>query len=162
MPSFSTSAPVRVSVRTIATTIAMVLATVLLLLILREVSRVVVWMIVAAFFSIALYPVVGWVERKVVGGRRSLATLLVFLLVLIVLGGLITAFAVPLAKEGTAFATQLPHQINDARAGRGPVGNFLEKTNALTYIQNNQDRIRAFATGLTTPAHVSYAMPWLG
>jgi predicted PurR-regulated permease PerM len=139
-------------VRTIATTIAMVLATVLLLLILREVSRVVVWMIVAVFFAVALYPVVGWVERRIVGGRRSLATLLVFLLVLVVLGGLITAFAVPLAREGTDVATQLPQQLNDARAGRGPVGNFLERTNALTYIQDNQDRIKAFASGLTTPA----------
>ena len=152
MPSSSTSGPVRVPVRTIATTIAMVLATVILLLILREVSRVMVWIIVAAFFSVALYPVVGWVERRVAGGRRSLATLLVFLLVLVVLGGLITAFAVPLTKEGTAFAAQFPQQVNDARAGRGPVGGFLERTHALTYIQNNQDRIKAFASGLTTPA----------
>src|SRR4051794_4080416 len=74
------------------------------------------------------------------------------LLVLLILAGLITAFAVPLAKEGTAFAAQLPREVNDARAGRGPVGGFLERTNALTYIQDHQDRIKAFASGLTTPA----------
>jgi predicted PurR-regulated permease PerM len=152
MPSSATSDSARVPVRTIATTIAMVLATVLLLLMLREVARVVVWMVVAVFFAVALYPVVGWVERRVTGGRRSLATLLVFLLVLIVLGGLITAFVVPLTKEGTDVATQLPQLVKDARAGRGPVGNFLERTNALTYIQNNQERINSFASGLTTPA----------
>jgi predicted PurR-regulated permease PerM len=142
----------RAPVRTIATTIALVLATALALLVLREVSRVVVWIIVAAFFSVALYPVVGWVERRITGGRRSLATLLVFVLVLLVLGGLLTAFAVPLAREGTAFASQLPQLVNDARAGRGPVGGFLDRTNALTYIQDNQDRIKSFASGLTTPA----------
>jgi predicted PurR-regulated permease PerM len=141
-----------VPVRAIATTIAMVVSTVVLLWVLREVQRVIVWIIVAAFFSIALYPLVGWVERRVCGGRRALATLLVFVLVLAVLGGLLTAFAVPLAREGTAFAGQLPELVNDARAGRGPVGSFLEKTNALTYIENNQDRIKAFASGLTTPA----------
>jgi predicted PurR-regulated permease PerM len=130
----------------------MVLATVLLLLVLRQVERIVVWIIVAAFFAVALYPVVGWVERKVVGGRRSLATLLVFVLVLVVLGGLITAFAVPLTQEGTAFAKQLPQQVQDARSGRGPVGALLQRTNALGYIQNNQDKIKAFASGLTTPA----------
>jgi len=150
MPSPSTRAPV--PVRTIAASIAMVLATVLLLLVIREVSRILVWIIVAAFFAIALFPVVGWVERKVTGGRRSLATLLVFVLVLVVLGGLITAFAVPLAREGTTFAGQLPHLIDDARAGRGPVGGFLDRTNALTYIQEHQNRIKAFASGLTTPA----------
>jgi predicted PurR-regulated permease PerM len=151
MPSSATSHRARVPVRTIATTIAMVLGTVLLLLMLREVQLVVVWMIVAVFFAVALYPVVGWVERKITRGRRSLATLLVFFLVLVVLGGLVTAFAVPLAREGTAFA-QLPQLINDARAGRGSIGNFLERTHALTYIEDNQDRIKAFASGLTTPA----------
>src|SRR5215213_1734672 len=130
MPSSSVLPPVRVPVRTIVTAIALVLATALLLLMLREVQRVVVWMIVAVFFAVALYPVVGWVERKITRGRRSLATLLVFFLVLVVLGGLVTAFAVPLAREGTAFA-QLPQLINDARAGRGSIGNFLERTHAL-------------------------------
>jgi predicted PurR-regulated permease PerM len=147
--SVSTARPV--PVRTIAATIAMVLGTVLLLLVLRETARVVTWIIVAAFFAVALYPVVGWVERRL-GGRRSLATLLVFLLVLVVLAALITAFAVPLAREGTAFAGQLPQIIDDARAGRGPIGDFLDRTNALQYVQDNQDRIKAFASGLTTPA----------
>lgn len=141
-----------VPVRTIATTIAMVLGTVLLLAVLRETERVVVWMVVAAFFAVALYPVVGWVDRHVTGGRRSLSTLLVFLLVLIVLGALLTAFAVPLAREGTAFAGQLPHLVADARAGRGPIGDFLEKTNALAYVRDHQDKIKAIASGLTTPA----------
>src|SRR5881398_3481559 len=80
----------RVPVRTIAATIGMVLATLLLLLVLRDVARVLVWIVVAAFFAVALYPVVGWVERRIAGGRRSLATLLVFVLVLVVLGGLVT------------------------------------------------------------------------
>jgi predicted PurR-regulated permease PerM len=151
MPSLSASNPARVPVRTIATTIAMVLGTLLVLLVLRETARVVVWIIVAAFFSVALYPVVGWVERRL-GGRRSVATLIVFLFVLIVLGGLITAFAVPLAREGTAFAGKLPQLIEDARSGRGPIGDFLDRTNALQYVQDNQDKIKAFASGLTTPA----------
>jgi predicted PurR-regulated permease PerM len=152
MSSFTTPDRRRVPVRTIAAAIGMVLATVLILLVMREVERVLVWIIVAAFFAIALSPVVTWVERRLTGGRRALATLLVFLVVFLVLGGLVTAFAVPLAREGTTFAGQLPQLIDDARAGRGPVGAFLERTNAITYIQDNQDRIKAFASGLTTPA----------
>ncbi len=117
-----TPARERVPVRTIATTIGMVLATVLLLLAVREVSRVLVWIVVAVFFAVALYPLVGWTDRRVTGGRRALSTLLVFLLLVLVLGGLITAFAVPLAREGTSFARQLPQIVADAKAGRGPVG----------------------------------------
>jgi predicted PurR-regulated permease PerM len=139
-----------VPVRTIATTIAMVLATVLILVTLREVSRVVQWIVVAVFFAVALYPLVGWVEQRWTGGRRGLATLLVFALMAVILVGLVAAFTVPLAREGTALAERLPEHIDDAQAGRGPVGDFLERTHALTYIQDNQDRIQGFASDLTT------------
>jgi predicted PurR-regulated permease PerM len=76
----------------------------------------------------------------------------VFLVVVLVLGSLLTAFAVPLAQEGVQLAGQLPGLIDDARAGRGPVGDLLERTNALGWVQQNQDRIQQFATGLGTPA----------
>jgi predicted PurR-regulated permease PerM len=130
----------------------MVVAALLLLLVVREVSRVLVWIIVAIFFAVALNPVVSWFDQRVTHGRRALSTLLVFLLLVVILGGLITAFAVPLAKEGTAFAGQLPSILEDAKAGRGPIGHFLDQTNALKLIQDHQDQIQHYASGLTTPA----------
>jgi predicted PurR-regulated permease PerM len=146
-------APSPGTVRTILTAIGLLLATALVLYVVLQTLQVITWIIVAAFFAVALYPVVGWVERRLLGGkRRSLATLLVFVVIVLLLAGIGTVFAVPLAQEGTKFAGQLPQLIDDARAGRGPVGNLLERTNALTYVQDNQDRIKAFATGLTTPA----------
>src|SRR5919202_1008563 len=107
---------------------------------------------ILATIGLVLATVAGFVEHRITRGRRALATLLVFLLVLLVLGGLVAAFAVPLAKEGSSLAGQLPQMVQDARNGRGPVGSFLDRTNALQYVQQNQERIRAFATGLTTPA----------
>jgi predicted PurR-regulated permease PerM len=146
--------PVRatVPVRTILATIGLILATVVTVLFIMRVEQVLVWMLIALFFTVALFPLVGWVQRHVTWCRRSLATLLVFLVVLLVAGGLLTAFAVPLASQGTDLAGQLPGIVADARAGRGPVGDLLERTNALQFVQNNEDRIRAFATGLGTPA----------
>jgi predicted PurR-regulated permease PerM len=142
----------RVPVRTIAASIGMVLATVVVLFLLVEVRRTLVWLVVAAFFAVALYPVVNWVQRRLTGCRRSLATLGVFLVVFLLLGGLIAAFAVPLARQGTTFADQLPQMLNDAKAGRGPIGSLLDRTNALQYVQQNQAKIRSMASGLTTPA----------
>jgi predicted PurR-regulated permease PerM len=142
----------RVPVRTIAASIGMVLATVVVLFLLVEVRRTLVWLVVAAFFAVALYPVVNWVQRRLTRCRRSLATLGVFLVVFLVLGGLIAAFAVPLARQGTTFADQLPQMLNDAKAGRGPIGSLLDRTNALQYVQQNQAKIRSMASGLTTPA----------
>ncbi|WP_448628110.1 AI-2E family transporter [Geodermatophilus sp. URMC 64] len=142
-----------VPVRTILAVIGLVLATALLLYLVIETRRVLTWIVIGAFFAVALAPLTGWVQRRLLGGRRrALATFLVFLVVFLVLAGLITAFAVPLVQEGTKFAGQLPGLIDDARNGRGPVGDLLERTNALQWVQDNQDRIGEFAQGLTAPA----------
>ena len=95
--------------RTIAATIGMVLLTGLSLLFLYEVRRTLVWLVVALLFTVTLYPVVGWVQRHLTRSHRLLATLLVFLVVLILIAGLITLFAIPLAREGALFVQQFPH-----------------------------------------------------
>jgi predicted PurR-regulated permease PerM len=142
-----------VPVRTILATIGLVLATALLIYIVLQIRQVLTWIVVGAFFAVALYPVVGWVQRRLLGGRRrALATFIVFLVVFLLLAALITSFAVPLVNEGTKFAGQLPGLIDDARAGRGPIGDLLERTNALQWVQDNQERISSFASGLTAPA----------
>ena len=46
----------QVPVRTILTTIGLVLATVVAVLFVMQVERVLVWMVVALFFTVALYP----------------------------------------------------------------------------------------------------------
>jgi predicted PurR-regulated permease PerM len=76
----------------------------------------------------------------------------VFFLVFAALAGLIAVFAVPLAREGTALAGQLPGIVEDARAGRGPVGHLLVRTHVLEYLQKNEGRVREFVSGLGTPA----------
>ena len=90
-----TTEPARVPVRTILATIGLVLATGLAVLFVIQVQRVLVWMLVAGFFTITLYPVVAWVQRRLSWCPRWLATLLVFLLVFLLLGGLLALFAVP-------------------------------------------------------------------
>jgi predicted PurR-regulated permease PerM len=142
----------RVPVRTILAAIGLVLATALLLLLIFEIRRSLVWIVIAAFFAVALYPLVNWIQRRLPWCRRSLATLAVFLLVLALLAGAIAVFAVPLAREGAALAHQLPGLVADARAGRGPVGHLLDRTHVLEYIQRNQGRVREFVSGLGTPA----------
>jgi predicted PurR-regulated permease PerM len=140
-------------VRTILATIGLLLATALLVYILVVSRQVITWMVVGVFFAVALYPLVGFVQRRLLGGkRRALATLIVFLVVFIALAALVTAFAVPLTHEGAKLADQLPGIINDARHGRGPIGGLLDRTHALTWVQTHQSTIQKFATGLTTPA----------
>jgi predicted PurR-regulated permease PerM len=142
-----------VPVRTILATIGLLLATALLIYIVLQVRQVLTWIVVGAFFAVALYPLVGWVQERLLGGRRrALATFLVFLVVFVLLSALIAAFAVPLVNEGTKLAGTLPQQIADAKAGRGPIGDLLQRTNALQWVQDNQSKISKFASGLTAPA----------
>src|SRR5512144_369736 len=138
--------PGRVPVRTILAAIGLVLATALALYVIVETRRVLIWVVVAAFFAVALHPVVGWVQRRMTWCGRSLATLIVFLVLFLLLGGMIAVFVVPLAQQGARFAGQLPELVDQARTGRGPIGGLLERTNALQYVQQNQERIRSFAT----------------
>jgi predicted PurR-regulated permease PerM len=140
----------RVPVRTILATVGIVLATALLLLLVYEARRVLVWMVIALFFAVALYPLVNRVQRMV--RRRSLATLIVFIVVFAVLAGIGTLFVVPLVHEGTQLADQLPGMVNDAKAGRGPVGHLLDRFNVVEYIQKNQSKISKYASSLSTPA----------
>ncbi len=142
----------RVPVRTILTTIGLVLATIALIYAVIQIRQVLTWIVIAAFFAVALAPLVGFLERHLPGRHRALATLLVFLLVLLVLIGIGALFAVPLATEGKNLAGQLPDLISQARDGRGPIGDLLRRTNALQYVQTHQDQIKSFASGLTTPA----------
>jgi predicted PurR-regulated permease PerM len=142
-----------VPVRTILATIGLLLATALLVYILVVSRQVITWIVVGVFFAVALYPLVGLVQRRLLGGkRRALATLIVFLVVFVALAALITAFAIPLTHEGAKLADQLPRIIDDARHGRGPIGGLLDRTHALNWVQTHQPTIRKFATGLTTPA----------
>jgi predicted PurR-regulated permease PerM len=142
-----------VPVRTILATIGLLLATALLLYVVVTARQVITWIVVGVFFAVALYPVVGFVQRRVFRGkRRALATLVVFLLVFVVLAAVVTAFVVPLAGEGTKLAGQLPGLIDQARNGRGPVGDFLNRTHVLQWVQTHQATIQNFAKGLTTPA----------
>jgi len=141
-----------VPVRTIVTAIALVLTAYVALQLVVQTRRVLVWMVIAMFFAIALYPAVDAVERRLTRCRRSVATLLVFTVTVVVIGALVALFVTPLAHEGTRLAGRLPTIVEDARTGRGPIGDLLQRTHALRYVQQHRDQIRSFATGLGTPA----------
>lgn len=134
--------------RTTSIVIGLVLLTALGLLVLYEVRRVIVWIVIAAFFATALHPLVSWLERRVGWVKRWLATLVVFLVVFAILAGLVALFVVPLVHEGAQLASQLPTLINDARAGRGPIGGLLQRFHVVSWIQAHSSQIQSYASGI--------------
>jgi hypothetical protein len=116
-----------------------------------EVRRVLTWIVVAALLSVVLGPVVDLAEHRL-RLRRALATLLVFLLFLIALAGIVTVFIRPLATKGPEFIDRLPGYVEDARAGRGPVGGLVQRYNLDQYLERNQGRLRESINRITEPA----------
>jgi predicted PurR-regulated permease PerM len=150
----------RVPIRTIAATIGMVLLTAAVLLLGWEVRRVLTWIVVAALLAIILGPLVDIAQRRL-HLRRALATLLVFLaalaalaalVALVALAGILTVFIRPLTSEGPQFIDRVPSYVEQARTGRGPVGQLVQRYNLDEYLQRNQARLRESANRLTTPA----------
>jgi predicted PurR-regulated permease PerM len=141
--------------RTLARRTGVVLCVVLLaavaLLLVYQTRRVLVWILIAAFFAVALHPLVNWVERRVRWLPRWLATLLVFIVVAAALIGLSALFVVPLIREGTQLADEFPKLVADVRAGRGPVGGLLERVGLTQYVSQHSDQIRGYASSLTAP-----------
>jgi predicted PurR-regulated permease PerM len=141
----------RSTVRRTMIVIGLVLASALVLFVVYETRRVLVWMLIAVFFAVALNPAVSWVERQARWCRRWMATLLVFVLVLVVLAGLVALFVVPLVREGTQLADQFPGWVSDVRAGRGPVGDLVNRFHLRQYVAEHSDQIRSYASRLTAP-----------
>jgi predicted PurR-regulated permease PerM len=141
----------RVVARRTLVVLGLVLVTLLILFLLRATTQVLTWIVIAAFFAVALHPAVNWVQRRVAFGRRWLATLLVFLVAFSIIAALVTLFVVPLIREGTQVVADFPKIVEDARSGRGPVGGLIERFNLLQYAEDNSDRFREYASGLGAP-----------
>ena len=127
--------------RTIWATIGAVVLTLALIAVVQAVSRVLIWMVIAAFFAVVLSPPVDFLETRV-RVRRSVATMLVFLTVLGVVGGLLYAFITPIVDQSREFADNFPRYVEDAKAGRGPLGGIVQRYDLDQRIEENRDNLR--------------------
>ncbi|MFG3581159.1 AI-2E family transporter [Micromonospora chersina] len=123
--------------------IGLVLATLVGLALVWQTRRVLGWLVAAAFLAVALNPLVNRVQQRLVR-RRAVAALLVFLAALVVLAALTVVLVVPLVSELTRFAHQAPDLLREARAGRGPVGELLERFHVRRYAEAHADEFRRF------------------
>lgn len=127
--------------------IGLVLATLLGLALVWETRRVLSWVAAAVFFAVALNPLVDRVQQRLVR-RRTAAALLVFLATFLVLAAFSVVLVVPLLKELARFAHQAPGLLRETRAGRGPVGELLERFHLRRYAAAHAGEFRRLGGGL--------------
>ena len=139
-PPSAPAARERVPWRTIWATIVSVGAVYLGFQAFQSIGRVVTYMVVALFFAIVLTPPVDFLEHKL-RFRRGLATLVVVLLGLGLFSAMIYAFVKPLAEQASQFSSDLPTYVEEAREGKGPVGDIVKRYDLEQKIEENQDKI---------------------
>jgi predicted PurR-regulated permease PerM len=137
--------------RTIIASVAVVFGALLLVVLIRELSRIIAWVISAGFVAVVLAPAVDWLQRRT-RMRRGLATGLVFFTVVILFFAMMAAFITPVVKQVDNFIQALPHSIEDAKHGRGPVGDLIKRYDLDKKIQENQDKWQEALTGAGAPA----------
>jgi predicted PurR-regulated permease PerM len=137
--------------RTIWAAVAAVVLTAAGLSVLLALSRILAWMVVAVFLATVLTPPVDFLHHKA-KIRRGLATGLVYLVGVGALAGLLYAFIAPLVDQAQNFADDLPGYVEDAREGRGTIGELVERYDLQKYVDENQDELQDFVSSLGTPA----------
>jgi predicted PurR-regulated permease PerM len=142
-PATSPSGPVRPAVpwRTILASVGAVLATLVLIMIVQHISRILVWIVIAAFFAVVLSPPVDFLEQRL-RFPRALSTLVVFLLGLVLLGGLMYAFIRPIVDQTQHFVDNFPRYVEDAKAGRGPLGGLVRRYDLDQKLEERQDDLK--------------------
>lgn len=139
MPDDSVLPPARVPLRVIVAIDGVVLAVVFALYLAYHLRRVIVLVVIAAFFAIVLSPAVDWLVRH--GMRRALATSLVFFGGLASLSGLVYLFVKPVYSAGRHFADQLPTIVRQAQNGEGRVGSLIRQYHVEKFVSDNAPKL---------------------
>jgi predicted PurR-regulated permease PerM len=116
-----------------------------------SITRIVTWLVVALFFTVVLTPAVDLLQHRV-RMRRGFATAIVLIVVNALLAGMLYSFIRPLVDESSKFAEDLPTYVEEARQGKGPVGEIVRRYNLEEKVRENQERIQQSLTDLGNPA----------
>lgn len=132
--------------------IGLLLATAVGLLLIYATRRVLVWILVAAFFAVALNPAVDWLQQRMPRCWRWLATLVVYLAVFALLAGLGALFVVPLIQQSGHIADELPRLVQQVEADDGPLGRLSEKLHLVEQVRAGAGPLSDKVTGGETVA----------
>ena len=115
---------VTLSAKSILVWVAITAAAVLGLMLVYLALDAITWVLVAAFFAMALNPAVEALVRRGLGRARAAAIVFVFAFAALGLLGFLVI--PPLVTATTEFVEALPGYLQDLDAGRGPLA-FLER-----------------------------------
>ena len=140
-----------IPLRAILATVGVVVVAYLLGKVVYRLKDVILLILVAAFVSVILNPLVIALQRWKIK-RRGWAVAVVTFWAVLVFIGLSFAFGVPLAGAITHLADKLPGYVDAAEHGRGWIGHIVRQYHIQTWVQKNTPKLVSFGEGLTKPA----------
>ncbi len=140
----------RVPLATILTAVGVVVGAGFILLLLWVLRLEVLYIVVACFVALLLHPPVRFLENR--GLSRGVAATAVFLIGVVVFGGIIYLFSVPLVGAVTHLAQELPHLVRQAQHGRGSIGHLLVQLHLQNWVEHNAPKLTQDITKVLKPA----------
>jgi predicted PurR-regulated permease PerM len=139
-------------------TIVVAVATVIVLLDLNAalilglwiLRTIVVYVIIAFFFTLLMTPPTRFLKRR--GLSHGGATLVVFLIGAVILTGLVYLFTEPLVTAAVHFGKQVPTLVREAKKGHGPLGRLVYSLHLQKYLSEGSAKITSQLTKVLKPA----------
>jgi predicted PurR-regulated permease PerM len=111
---------------------------------------IVVYVIIAFFFTLLMTPSARFLRRH--GMSHGGATVLVFLVGALILAGLVYLFTEPLVTAAVHFGKQIPDLVNEAKKGHGPLGRLVFRLHLQKYLSEGSSKLTSQLTKVLKPA----------
>lgn len=144
-----------VSNKTIVRVVVMVLGSLLLLAAMRQAAHALTLIFLAFFLALALNAPVHWISTKLPGkkrGSRTMATTVSFVIVVLVLGLFFASIVPPLVRQTGSFVDSVPGLIDDLRDPDSTLGQYVEKYNLHSQVNDLSTQAADWAKGVTQGA----------
>lgn len=138
------SVEVTMSNRTVVRVLLIVVAFMLGLAAIRKADNALLLIFTAFFLALALNAPVHWLASHLPGkrkGNRTAATIISFLIVVLLLGGFLASIVPPLVRQTNSFISAAPQIIEDAKNGDSGIGKFIDRYNLESQVQNFSDEL---------------------
>jgi predicted PurR-regulated permease PerM len=112
--------------------------------------KIVLYVVIAFFVTVLLTPPVRFLKRR--GLSHGLAATVIFLGGVVVFAGLVYLFASPLVSSAVHFGRQVPHLIDKAKKGKGPLGRLVFRLHLQKYLSEGSAKFTKQLSKVLKPA----------
>lgn len=132
----------------------LVVATMLFITAVKQASHALVLIFTAFFLALALNAPVHWLSKRLPGKRdsRTAATIISFLVVILLLGGFLTSIVPPLVRQTSSFISAAPRLVQQAKDENSDIGKFISRYKLESQVQDFSDELGERLKGATGTA----------